>query len=55
MGWYGLPSNHTLFRSRRLHIEVTEAEATDCLQGNPSLKVGRHGDEIILAMDEAIT
>ncbi|TMD50125.1 MAG: glycoside hydrolase family 65 protein, partial [Chloroflexi bacterium] len=46
---------HLMFRGRRLRVEVTATEATyRLLEGSP-LKVYHHGEEVLLAVDEAIT
>jgi len=46
---------HLMFRGRRLRVEVTATEATyRLLEGSP-LKVYHHGEEVFLAVDEAIT
>src|SRR5437588_3686640 len=46
---------HLMFRGRRLRVEVPATEATyRLLEGSP-LKVYHHGEEVLLAVDEAIT
>src|SRR5438876_3646365 len=46
---------HLMFRGRRLRVAVTATDATfRLLEGSP-LKVYHHGEEVFLAVDEAIT
>jgi alpha,alpha-trehalose phosphorylase len=46
---------HLMFRGSRLRVEVTATEATYRLLDGSPLKVHHHGEEILLAVDEAVT
>jgi len=45
---------HIMFRSRRLRVAVTAAEATYCLLAGEPLTVRHHGEEIALARDQLV-
>jgi alpha,alpha-trehalose phosphorylase len=46
---------HLMFRGCRLRVEVTATEATYRLLDGSPLKVRHHSEEILLAVDEAVT